>query len=522
MPVKKAMQEMQKDVTQFNSPPRWKLKPADVAALQRVTLLCIIIAASIGLYYFHQTYLSLWTDETFSIYYPKMGMVYLWTDGLRMESSPPLYYMVLAGWMHLFGTGEAAVRSLSAAAATLAIPFVYALGCEILDRPRALIAASLFGLSPTVVYYAQEARPYALLFAPIAIALLACARYLRQDKNISNTIIYSVSGLVAIYTYATMVFFIAACGLAVLAAHALVQTVDRRRSMIIWLATNAIIALLALPELAGMLAHVEADRLAWIPPRQISYAWILLSSVITGPLNAYASECQILSAILLGVMAVGLCLRPPNDRMTIVAIGVPALYLAGVLIGSLFQPIIIDRIFCWMLVPFTLLLAHVVCIKSPLRPLVVVMALPIVFTGLVHQLDVPKNAKEPWRGMVHEIEPVLTRADLVILGPSSDPSSLMYYAPDTKSVRMWTEGFPATSDDTAIPSLFGITKITHQDMVEHIKTGDQIVLILRSADASFLRSILSAVPPPQQQWDWTCLGSPCLKVLSWVRNGPDK
>src|SRR5580704_289863 len=164
--------------------------------------LSIIVIVGVALRVFHLTYLSLWNDELFSRFYYQTGLAYMWTEGLRSESSPPLYYMALGAWIQVFGSGEAALRALSVAASSVAILLVYMLGKEILTRPQALLAAGLFALSATQIYFAQEARPYALLLMPVAGTLLACARYLRGSAGAWNLACYGTCSVLCIYTHA--------------------------------------------------------------------------------------------------------------------------------------------------------------------------------------------------------------------------------------------------------------------------------------------------------------------------------
>src|SRR5690348_3285272 len=162
---------------------------------------------------------SLWSDELFSRYYADLfGLKFMWTTGLPRENSPPLYYMAIAGWMRLFGTSEAAMRSLSLVASLLALPVVYQIGKELLDQRRGLLAALVFALSPMQVSFAQEARTYTLLLLPIGAALLAVAWFLRGDMRQRVLWLYGISAVIAIYCHATAAFFIAACNIAVIAA----------------------------------------------------------------------------------------------------------------------------------------------------------------------------------------------------------------------------------------------------------------------------------------------------------------
>src|SRR6202789_1146493 len=90
----------------------------EIVALGCITILC----AALSIY--HLGAASLWSDEIFSRYYADLfGMHYVLTDGLSKETNPPTYYLLLRGWISLFGDGEAALRSLSPAASIFCSPW---------------------------------------------------------------------------------------------------------------------------------------------------------------------------------------------------------------------------------------------------------------------------------------------------------------------------------------------------------------------------------------------------------------
>jgi uncharacterized membrane protein len=64
---------------------------------------------------------SLWMDEGLSIGIASQPLLDI-PSILRMDGSPPLYYMLLSVWMNLVGDGPAATQALSVAVALLAIP----------------------------------------------------------------------------------------------------------------------------------------------------------------------------------------------------------------------------------------------------------------------------------------------------------------------------------------------------------------------------------------------------------------
>ena len=57
-------------------------------------------------------------------------------DMLRLDGSPPLFYLLLHGWMALAGTGEAATRAPALLFALLAVPVSWWAGTAVFGPPR--------------------------------------------------------------------------------------------------------------------------------------------------------------------------------------------------------------------------------------------------------------------------------------------------------------------------------------------------------------------------------------------------
>ena len=90
------------------------------------------------------------------------------------ETFPPLYVLMLKGWMTVFGSSEAGLRSLSVAAGAATALVTWRWARDAAGRGEALIAAALVALSPGLVITSREARMYSLeaLFATGAWWLL--------------------------------------------------------------------------------------------------------------------------------------------------------------------------------------------------------------------------------------------------------------------------------------------------------------------------------------------------------------
>src|SRR3954451_6054062 len=93
---------------------------------------------------------------------------------LSMDGSPPLYYLLLHGWMGLVGESEAATRSLSLIFAVIAVPVAFWAGNAVFDRRTGVLAAVGLAACPFLTYYAQETRMYSLV---VVLSLLASASF---------------------------------------------------------------------------------------------------------------------------------------------------------------------------------------------------------------------------------------------------------------------------------------------------------------------------------------------------------
>ena len=104
-----------------------------------------------------------------------------WVDALRFKDVPPLYPLLLRGWMALAGDSEAGLRLLSALLGTLFVGLTIWAGREIFEPRVGLWSGLWAAVSPMQVYYSQEARPYALLTALLVATYVLLWRALQVD-----------------------------------------------------------------------------------------------------------------------------------------------------------------------------------------------------------------------------------------------------------------------------------------------------------------------------------------------------
>ncbi|MEH1054243.1 glycosyltransferase family 39 protein [Micromonospora sp. CPCC 206171] len=118
-----------------------------------------------------------WRDElaTWSAATRPLGDLLRLTGTVDAANGP--YYLLMHGWVRLFGDSATALRLPSALAMAGAAGLTAVLGRWLLGTRAGLLAGLLFAVLPGTSRYAQEARPYALasLFAVLATLLLVAA-----------------------------------------------------------------------------------------------------------------------------------------------------------------------------------------------------------------------------------------------------------------------------------------------------------------------------------------------------------
>jgi hypothetical protein len=117
---------------------------------------------------------SLWMDEGLSIGIASQPLLDI-PSILRMDGSPPLYYMLLSVWMDLVGDGPAKTQALSVAISLVAIPGGLWAGWSLFGRRAGVFCAAMCAVNPFLTSYAQETRMYSLM---LVMSLLATAAFL--------------------------------------------------------------------------------------------------------------------------------------------------------------------------------------------------------------------------------------------------------------------------------------------------------------------------------------------------------
>ncbi len=146
-----------------------------------ISAVVITLLLATWLRFYRIGYQSYWNDEGNSL-----GLAGREVGGIVRAAAadihPPGYYLALKGWVGLLGTSELALRAFSALAGIVLVALLYRLGKHYFG-PAAGVGAALAGaFNPYLIYYAQEARMYALAATLGAASFLLFSAWLRSSR----------------------------------------------------------------------------------------------------------------------------------------------------------------------------------------------------------------------------------------------------------------------------------------------------------------------------------------------------
>jgi mannosyltransferase len=202
-----------------------------------------------------------WIDEGLSVGIASHGLAEI-PGVLLRDGSPPLYYVVLHGWMELVGDGVAATHWLSLIFALLTIPVALWAGTSLFDRRVGWTLAVLAALCPFLTSYAQETRMYSLVIL-LATGCVACFLHAYVHGHRAYRIPFGVLLAALLYTHNWALFlgFAFAVATAVIWRATPAEGGERRalvRDAAIGFGTAAILYLPWVPSFVSQALHTGA------------------------------------------------------------------------------------------------------------------------------------------------------------------------------------------------------------------------------------------------------------------------
>lgn len=357
---------------------------------------------------------------------------------------PPVFVVMAHLWMNVFGSSEAATRSLSAVTSIGAIVALYILGRKLFNPEVALFAAFLMAVSEFQIFYAQNFRYYGL---QVLLVILSFWCYFRALEKLSwrSFALYAFVTLLMFYTHTFGVFVVAAQGI-----YFLISWRKYKASWLPWFVSQVFLGLTMLPGMlmAFGLIHDSPDGdgqspFDWIPHYPFWYP------VVTFFKFVFPSEVRpnvMAFAVAAGVFALGTALfivmrgktrwlqglrELPTDTRALLsrrdALLLVLCWLGGaivlpLIVSNTLQPIYTHRYVISAAPALYLLLAlGAVALRKLVPQIVVAAALIVAVTPGLHAYYV-QDVKEPWRKVAAYIQSHPGNANTIVYAPGEKGS----------------------------------------------------------------------------------------------------
>jgi hypothetical protein len=348
---------------------------------------------------------------------------------LRLDGSPPLYYMLLHVWMDAFGEHERATHALSAVFAVLSVPAGY-WAARTFGRNAALVCALIMALNPYVTQYAVETRMYSLV---LLLTLLTTGAFLRafvQERR-PYAFVFAVMMAALLYTHNWGLFYGLAAGAAFL--YLLWESEDRRRLLLTGAIGFGLAALLFLPWLPTLIDQAQHTGAPWSKKPTKNSFESALSRIFSGQMAATA-------LMLIGGAGMVRIWRSEGGQhkraiVVLLVIGLGTLVIAWV--SSRIEPAWASRYFFIVLAPIAVVVAGGLSRMKGLAIAAIVLAAVVAWPGRpkVKTLQRKSNVAS----LADKLKPHFKRDMLVFSSqPEQVPNAAFYFPTEQFGLRYMT------------------------------------------------------------------------------------
>jgi mannosyltransferase len=380
---------------------------------------------------FHLGAQSLWLDELFSVFVARRDWAQVILGTAQGDTNPPLFNLLLHFFLQL-GSDETAARLGSLIFAILAIPLFYVVARALFDVHVATLATLLLALNPFQLFYAQEARMYALLAFFTLAAMLFFLRAWRYG-DARDWLAFTLVMTLAFYTHSLAFLNLIALDIFAVTQQDLLK--KRWRPLAF---SHIAILLLFVPWLGVLgqqVARVQSGFWGTLPSPLVLFStpYLFLFGAAL-PLTlvpvALFVELALLAFALLAIVK-NLLARAPSSLGIVFALCIFGAPIITLYLISFIRPIFVERTLIASSFGLYLLLAWAATTAPPrkLNLVLGLIVLVITFVALQNYFFNPDTQKPQMREAARALATQFQPGDVVAHTSDSSALAFMYYAP---------------------------------------------------------------------------------------------
>ena len=387
------------------------------ASTPETVALVVVVSANLAIKLHAAGADGVWLDEALSIHVAQ-APVSLATLAAH-EPTPPLYYLLLCGWVRLFGGTIESARILSVVLSTATAALLLDLGWRHFDRETGIFAAALFTTSRLQIYYGHEARGYALV-GLLCVASFDLFLALAARPTWRKAIALAVVNAALAYAH-----YVAVLALVAQLAGALVLGRRGCRFVPIYLASQGLAALLFAPQLHALVRDGVTQK-DWIGPPTLGRARYVV--------KRFAGNSTLL--LLYGIVAVAtawarhrlwprVARQADTGKLVVLALWAFA-PVALAYAASFAREMLAERYVLYASLGMYLLVAYVIALAPVARVQRVMLAAVLAALALHEALANPMQ-RHDWRAATAIVRTEEQHGATVVVAPSWHFRPLAYY-----------------------------------------------------------------------------------------------
>jgi mannosyltransferase len=403
-------------------------------------------------------YNSLWLDEAYTFNIARLSFGSIWSVISSTDFTPPLFYW-LENLMLMAGNNETILRLLPALFGIATIPVIYYVGKEFADEFAGFIIASAFAVSPLLVAYSQEARPYSMLVFMCSLMMFTFLRAIRTN-NTNDWALFTILAAFAFWTHYYSILFTAA--LLVFAIYKFRETIQQQWKIlagciVIWIGLTwpLIIGIIDL-----LLAKTETNSWGDKGIDVILQFFMQLSGYSVIPLLMF---------LLLFGIGISWLWKENREKAILLIWVLSSILIISTILAQVMP--VMPRYMIFLLIPFYLGISvsyHGIMqeiskkpvparIKDPQALVIIVLILALFFASAPFLIGFyTEYSKENWKGFSQDLQNKTRNGDIVVLIPGYLESPFDYYYVNSTDFTI-EKGANTLEEVTAIQCIPGET-----------------------------------------------------------------